>query len=75
MTKTDTHNATAGSSPSTAFFVSDWRVEPDTLRIFRADSETKLEPKVMQVLVYLAERSGEVISREELEKVWVASRA
>ncbi|MCB1763024.1 MAG: winged helix-turn-helix domain-containing protein [Gammaproteobacteria bacterium] len=67
MTKTDTHNATAGSSPSTAFFVSDWRVEPDTLRIFRADSETKLEPKVMQVLVYLAERSGEVISREELE--------
>jgi len=50
-----------------SFFVADWRVESDTLRIFHADSEVRLEPKVMQVLVYMAGKPGEVISREELE--------
>ena len=61
------------SSPS-SFLVADWRVKPDTLRIFRADSEARLEPKVMQVLVYLAGKPpGQVISREELEaNIWAA---
>ena len=58
------------SSPS-SFLDADWRVEPDTLRVFRVDSEVRLEPKVMQVLVYLASKPGEVISREELEaNIW-----
>ena len=54
-----------------SFYIADWRIEPDTLCIFHASSEVKLEPKVMQVLVYLASKSGEVISREELESnIW-----
>jgi TolB-like protein/DNA-binding winged helix-turn-helix (wHTH) protein/Tfp pilus assembly protein PilF len=54
-----------------SFYVADWRIEPDTLRIFHASSEVKLEPKVMQVLVYLASKPGEVINREELESnIW-----
>ncbi|RKZ97313.1 MAG: hypothetical protein DRQ43_03135 [Gammaproteobacteria bacterium] len=54
-----------------SFYVADWRIEPDTLCIFHASSEIKLEPKVMQVLVYLASKPGEVIKREELESnIW-----
>ncbi len=56
---------------ASSFRVADWRVEPDRLRIWRADSEVRLEPKVMRVLLYMAGRPGEVISREELEaNVW-----
>ena len=51
--------------------IADWVVHPDTLRVARGDDEIKLEPKVMQVLLYLAERAGEVVSRQELEAhVW-----
>ena len=56
---------------ASSFRVADWRVEPDRLRICRADSEVRLEPKVMRVLLYMAGRPGEVISREEREaNVW-----
>jgi TolB-like protein/DNA-binding winged helix-turn-helix (wHTH) protein len=63
----------AGNSRNTQsdFFIADWRVEPEALRIFRANQEVRLEPRVMQVLVYLAGRPGEVVSREDLEaNVW-----
>ena len=40
-------------------------------RLRRGDDEIKLEPKVMQLLTYLAGRHGEVVSRRELEaEVW-----
>lgn len=47
-------------------------MEPSTLRVLSSDQViVRLEPKAMQVLVYLAEREGKVISRAELEeKVW-----
>ncbi len=58
-------------SIQSSFLVADWRVEPNTLRIVHADSEVRLEPKVMQVLVYLSGKPGGVISRKELEaNVW-----
>ncbi len=42
-----------------------------TDRIRRGDTEHKLESKMMAVLVYLATRAGEVVTREELERdVW-----
>jgi len=56
------------------FQVADWQVDPKSARISRAGESIKLEPKVMAVLVYLADHAGQVISREELETaVWAPS--
>ena len=53
------------------FAVAGWEVNPTTLRMTRGEATVKLEPRVMQVLVYLAQKPGEVVPREELEaNVW-----
>ncbi len=57
------------SLSGTAFWVADWYVDPTAGRINREGAEVKLEPKVMTVLVCLAERAGKVVSREELDAV------
>jgi len=56
------------------FLVGEWWAEPDTDRIRRGDEAAKLEPKVMAVLCYLAERPGQVVTREDLERdVWAGT--
>jgi DNA-binding winged helix-turn-helix (wHTH) protein/Tol biopolymer transport system component len=46
-------------------------VAPSLNEIRRNGSSIHLEPKVMQVLVYLAQHSGEVVSKEELiHAIW-----
>jgi DNA-binding winged helix-turn-helix (wHTH) protein/TolB-like protein len=56
---------------STLLKVGDWAVEPALNQLSAAGSSVKLEPKAMSVLVYLAERPGEVVSREALlSAVW-----
>jgi len=56
------------------FFVGDWHVDPNAGRVQKPGSEVKLEPKVMQVLVYLAQHPGNVISRETLEaQAWAGT--
>jgi len=50
-----------------AFTVADWLVEPSANSIRRGDRAVVLEPKVMRVLLCLAARAGEVMSREQLE--------
>ena len=53
------------------FWVGDWYVDPTTGRIQRDGEETKLEPKVISVLVCLAQQQGQVVTREQLEDtVW-----
>ena len=53
------------------FQLEEWQVSPESNRLASGDTEIEIEPRVMDLLVYLAERSGEVISREELlEQVW-----
>lgn len=47
--------------------VGEWRVEVRANEIWRGADKVKLEPKVMQVLCFLARRPGSVVSREELE--------
>lgn len=42
------------------------RVQPERLTILRDGEEITLEPRMMEVLVALAERAGEVISAEQL---------
>ncbi len=51
------------------FLLAEWRVEPSLYRLTRQDRVVHLEPKVMQVLVRLAVRQGEMVPREELREV------
>jgi TolB-like protein/DNA-binding winged helix-turn-helix (wHTH) protein len=55
----------------TPFFINEWRVAPAEGVLARGNETVRLEPKAMQVLVYLASKPGQVISRDELEQnVW-----
>lgn len=59
------------SYPARTFSIAGWEVDPSIGRISRGDETTQLEPKVMEVLEYLARRPGQVVSRDELEAaVW-----
>lgn len=51
--------------------VGDWTVEPTLNQISAAGRIVKLEPKAMSVLAHLADRPGQVVSREALlSAVW-----
>ncbi|HJY75886.1 MAG TPA: winged helix-turn-helix domain-containing protein [Burkholderiales bacterium] len=55
------------SAPATgALRVGDWTVDPALNQLSAAGKTVKLEPKAMAVLVYLADRRGDVVSRETL---------
>ena len=59
--------------PSDApFDFDDWLVQPQLNRLSRSDGgEVQLEPKMMDVLVCLAQNPGDVVSREALiDAVW-----
>lgn len=48
-----------------------WRVDPALCEISKDGNTLKLEPREMQLLVYLAAHAGRVVSVEQLlEKVW-----
>jgi len=56
---------------SDTFLIGDWIVDPDSGRLLHNGVEVRLEPKVMAVLVCLAQHAGKVVSREMLESsVW-----
>jgi adenylate cyclase len=51
--------------------IGDWSVEPALDALRRGGDVVRLEPKAMELLVYLASRPGQVVSREELlSAVW-----
>lgn len=51
--------------------VGDWRVETALNQLSSVGKTVKLEPKVMSVLMYLADRPGQVVSRDALlSAVW-----
>ncbi len=53
------------------FWLRDWCVHVSANRLSRGSTTLKLEPRTMEVLVYLAERADEVVARERLEEdVW-----
>ena len=61
----------ATRASSTSFQVGDWLVDPAAGEIAKGRVAVKLEPKVMEVLSYLADRQGELVTREDLERdVW-----
>jgi DNA-binding winged helix-turn-helix (wHTH) protein/TolB-like protein/cytochrome c-type biogenesis protein CcmH/NrfG len=49
-----------------ALRVGEWELVPALNQISRAGECVRLEPKAIEVLVFLARRAGEVVSREEL---------
>jgi len=53
------------------FRLRDRVIRPDLNRIERGDVSVQVEPRVMDVLVYLAEHAGRVVSRDELlDRIW-----
>src|SRR5882762_11905252 len=51
--------------------VGNWTVEPALNQLSAAGETVKLEPKAMAALIYLANRPGQVVSREALlSAVW-----
>lgn len=60
----DTESAPAPHKESVQ--VGGWALEPALNQLSAAGKTVKLEPKVMAVLVYLADRPGQVVSREAL---------
>ncbi|MBK9965668.1 MAG: winged helix-turn-helix domain-containing protein [Holophagales bacterium] len=49
----------------------EWLVHPDQNRISRPGASVQLEPRLMDLLVFLARRAGQVVSRDQLiEGVW-----
>lgn len=54
-----------------SFRIEDWRIEPSLSRVESSAGQVRVHPKAMQVLVSLASRPGEVLSKEELlDEVW-----
>ncbi len=53
------------------FRIGEWLVEPQRDQLIGPDQRIKVEPRAMQLLVYLAEHPGEVVPRDRiLEEVW-----
>ena len=56
---------------SRKFWIADWLVEPDLNRISRAGRVVSIEPKVVEVLLCLADHAGEVLSKKDIIRtVW-----
>ena len=54
-----------------SFCLGGWLVEPTLNRISLGDNTVQLKPKVMDVLIFLAERADQLVTREQLfDQVW-----
>ncbi len=57
--------------PSTQLRVGEWSVEANANLIVRGAESVRLEPRVMNLLVFLATNAGEVISKDQIvDAVW-----
>jgi DNA-binding winged helix-turn-helix (wHTH) protein len=62
-------NSTA--RPAGSFTVGEWLVVPNLNRLSRGEESVQIEFKLMEVLVHLAERPGELVSKRDLtDAVW-----
>jgi DNA-binding winged helix-turn-helix (wHTH) protein len=53
-------------NPNGSFYAGDWLIVPDLNKVERNGNISHLEPKAMEVLVYLSREPGKVISKQEL---------
>ena len=59
------------ASSSEPFLVAGFEVDPSAHLVSGKDQSVKIEPRTMALLVFLAQRPGEVVNRAELEReVW-----
>lgn len=59
-----------GEAPS-ELILDEWRVQPSLNRLTRGETTVRIEPKLMDVLVFLARHAGEVVSKNEIaDAVW-----
>ena len=64
-------SAARTSTSIEALAIGEWRVDPAANELTRAGTAVRVEPKVMQVLLQLAECAGGVVSRDQLlDAVW-----
>jgi DNA-binding winged helix-turn-helix (wHTH) protein len=64
----------ANDYPAADFRVGDWLVQPRLNRVSQGATVVHVQPKIMDVLVLLAERPGEVVTREQLFRtVWAGT--
>ena len=64
----------ANDYPAADFRVGGWLVQPRLNRVSQGASAVHVQPKIMDVLVLLAERPGEVVTREQLFRtVWAGT--
>ncbi len=62
---------TSASEPSRPFRIGEWTAEPSLNRITRGADSVQLEPRAMDVLVFLARHPGEVLSQQAIvDGVW-----
>jgi DNA-binding winged helix-turn-helix (wHTH) protein len=60
-----------GPSPTDAFWVGDWLVEPELCRVSRGDSSTHVRPQLMDLLVYLAKNAGRTVHQDDVHaNIW-----
>jgi DNA-binding winged helix-turn-helix (wHTH) protein/tetratricopeptide (TPR) repeat protein len=60
-----------GTRPAEEFYLGDWLVEPRLNRVSRAGVALHVRPQLVDLLVFLAGRPGEVVSKDEiLGAVW-----
>lgn len=53
------------------FFLKDWRVQPSLNRLSRGAVTVRLEPKLMDVLLFLVRHAGTVVSKDAIaDAVW-----
>ena len=53
------------------FLLDDWLVQPSLNRVSRGDEKVQIEPKLMDVLAFLAANAGEVVSKDDItDAVW-----
>jgi DNA-binding winged helix-turn-helix (wHTH) protein/TolB-like protein/cytochrome c-type biogenesis protein CcmH/NrfG len=62
----NTRDESTIGAPPAALQVGEWEVAPELNQISRVGECVRLEPKAVELLVFLMQRAGEVISREEL---------
>ena len=67
------HASPPGPPLASPLSIGDWQVDPDANELVRDGRAVRVEPKVMQVLLRLADRPGAVVTREVLlDSVWPA---
>ncbi|MCG3748426.1 hypothetical protein EXA20_15650 [Vibrio cincinnatiensis] len=53
------------------FQINDWTLSVDENKLYRQNREVSVEPRLINLLYFLAKNAGEVFCREELiEHVW-----